>query len=288
VLADSIPGSHAISISWSRHSVLRCDERCTSPIYNYARFLPWLQAVEEISGVFRVASGLRERRSANPSVEEKPAEVFAYPPGENSMGTPSQVEAYCFPMGEPKSILRSRLGYDVWCRVVLASLLALLLQWGTTGAAVIINWFTPTTGLGCRSGSYLVYGVVATISWMMLVLSSFLAHYSTASPRQGDSSRMIKRTSILLRRLGKSLATINAIWIVVLCLFQFTKFYDRCYCNSSIFYWGTTKGFNVIHLVPNDIISMTRAWTGGVVLATSSAILFVGFVNLSINPRLPD
>jgi hypothetical protein len=31
-------------------------------------------------------------------------------------------------------------------RCIFASLLALLLQWGTSGAAVVVNWYTPTTG----------------------------------------------------------------------------------------------------------------------------------------------
>ncbi|RXW23540.1 hypothetical protein EST38_g2308 [Candolleomyces aberdarensis] len=37
--------------------VLRRDERVTAPIYNYARFLSWVQAVEKVSETFGVVSG---------------------------------------------------------------------------------------------------------------------------------------------------------------------------------------------------------------------------------------
>ncbi|KAJ7728642.1 hypothetical protein B0H16DRAFT_1211656, partial [Mycena metata] len=51
-----------------------------------------------------------------------------------------------------------------------------ILQWGTTGAAVFVAYWTPSIGIGCRSGSYLIYGVAATLSWIILVLSHLLLH----------------------------------------------------------------------------------------------------------------
>jgi hypothetical protein len=40
----------------------------------------------------------------------------------------------------------------------------------------MIAYLTPTVGLGCRSGGYLIYGVAATISWALLLCSSLLSH----------------------------------------------------------------------------------------------------------------
>jgi hypothetical protein len=40
----------------------------------------------------------------------------------------------------------------------------------------MIAYLTPTVGLGCRSGGYLIYGVAATISWALLFCSSLLSH----------------------------------------------------------------------------------------------------------------
>ena len=61
-------------------------------------------------------------------------------------------------------------------RMGKALLMALFAQWGTTGGAIIIAWFRPMRGFGCRSGSYLVYGLVATGSFFSLVLSMVLSH----------------------------------------------------------------------------------------------------------------
>lgn len=64
----------------------------------------------------------------------------------NRWGAQAEVEAYCLPVGEPFLQRRSPWGPDVFSRIIIASAIALALQWGTTGAAIIVVWFTPTTG----------------------------------------------------------------------------------------------------------------------------------------------
>jgi len=189
---------------------------------------------------------------------------------------------------------RSRWGSGVVSRFLLASFVALCLTWGTTGAALIVAWWTPTIGLACRSGSYLIYGILSTLVWMMMVTSSVLAHYSTFTVSfkgrymHTKSTRLAGVLSIILRRLGKILASINAIWIVLACLFQFGSFFDRCWCDSSVFYWGAAKAYNVIDVGPDDVAALNAPWIGGVALASGCAILVMGFVNVLINPALPD
>jgi hypothetical protein len=70
------------------------------------------------------------------------------------------------------------------------------------------------------------------------------------------------------------------------CLFQFSNFYFRCYCNSSVIGLGA-KAYNSILLSPEDISAMKGAWVGGASLAAGSAALCMVFVNLFINPELP-
>jgi hypothetical protein len=83
------------------------DQWCTAPIYNYARFLPWMKDIE----------GICSRYDTAPT--------------------------------------RTRCSNIPW-RYLVASLLALILQWGTTGAAVVINWYTPTTGKTIGIPKYLM------------------------------------------------------------------------------------------------------------------------------------
>ncbi|KAJ6567570.1 hypothetical protein DFH09DRAFT_441515 [Mycena vulgaris] len=291
VHADQSDGwkDRAISLTKRVGSVHR-DEQCSPPIYNYARFLPWVQSVEKVSLVFEKASERAEHHdSVDPMIPwERDGKSGKVRP-ENRRGTLAQLDAYIPPTS---GVSRSHWGPDVFSRFFIASMLALALTWSTTGAAVIVVWFTPTIGLGCRSGAYILYGAVSTLVWIMLVISSALAHYSTLSVNvEGDvvytrSTRVAGTLSIILRRLGKVLATCNAVWIVLACILQFSSFFDRCYCNSSVLGLGTFA-YDVISLVPDDITTMKNAWIGGVALAVGSSVLYVFWLNIFINPPLP-
>ena len=141
----------------------------------------------------------------------------------------------------------------------------------------------------------------------MLLTSSFLTHYILTSksrrykhPRQfrGNRSRswweifpnldaVLPLVAIGLRRVAKLLAAVNAIWIVVTCIFQFGNFFDRCYCNSSVIGRGKSA-FNVVKLMSADVPPMRNAWITGVCVAGGAAVLFVLFVHVFIDPPLPD
>ena len=149
-------------------------------------------------------------------------------------------------------------------------------------------------GLGCRSASYLAYGALSTLVWMMLLTSSILTYYSINAPTHTFQDNFIlpllvwvaRRLSIFLRRLGKLIAALNAVWIVVTGLLLFGNFYDRCYCNSSVMRLGK-HAYDVIFLVPGDMEGMRTAWIGGFVLAAVAAIIFAGFVAMFIEPLPP-
>lgn len=145
--AHTLSRERAISLAQGVEDPVRHDESCTVPIYNYARFLPWVQTVEEVANVFHAASNRVDlNQSVNPSVDWlKEDRSIMGPRPENRIGTIAEVEAYCVPMGEPPSN-KSGWGPSVFSRMALASVIALALQWGTTGAALVVNWFTPTTG----------------------------------------------------------------------------------------------------------------------------------------------
>ena len=147
-------------------------------------------------------------------------------------------------------------------------------------------------GLGCRSGSYIIYGALSTLVWMMLLTSSILTYYSANTPThsfQGHAipalqARVARWLSIFLRRLGKLIVGLNAVWVITTGLFQFSSFYDRCYCNSSVMGLGK-YAYDVI--IPVDIKSIHAAWIGGFFLGAGTATIFAGFVTLFIDPPLP-
>ncbi|KAK7062652.1 hypothetical protein VNI00_000140 [Paramarasmius palmivorus] len=284
-LASDLSAHRAIYLEVEDRGALYSDQYVTAPVFNYSRVFSWTATVETVAAYFAEAS---ERAKDSDPVDGAhlwmPSEnrnIRIRP--ENRTGSSLQVDKYCTPDTPPSP---KSFGSGVWTRVALASLMALGLQWGTAGAAILVVVQTPTTGLGCRSGAYLVYAGVSSLVWVMLVLSSVLAHYvSTIESRKlnvnpyryrGSSYRIILATeaSNLLRRLGKILATMNAVWIVLICLFQFSAFFDRCYCNSSVLGRGAAA-FNVMD-PSDDVSSMKAAWVGGVVLASGTAFFVLG------------
>ena len=311
IKATDISKKRAISIRQSELDEARLDERSTPPIYNYARFLPWVQTVVVVSDAFGI---ICERDHHNDPVVPGTKWQDRDSAGGDAL-TALQVKNYSLP--RPASVYyhpRSKWGLDgsALSRMFIASALALTLQWGTTGAAIIIVWFTPTVGklviivtlsllircrtlgLGCRSASYIIYGGLSTLAWMMFLASSFLTYYSTITPThllKGHfilvlQVRLARWLSIFLRRLGKLIAAFNAVWIVSTGLLQFGSFYDRCYCNSSVMGLGK-HAYDVISLVGADVGGMRTAWIGGFVLAAGAAMIFVGFVTVFIDPPFP-
>ncbi|KAJ7098456.1 hypothetical protein C8R43DRAFT_907645 [Mycena crocata] len=117
----------------------------------------------------------------------------------------------------------------------------------------------------------------------MLVVSSVLSSSSDlASPRHKTPS-VAARAAILLRRAGKLLAALNSIWIVLACLFQFTGFYDTCWCTSSVLYLGA-RAYSVTILTALDVEALWSPVVAGTVLASGAVVGFVAFANVLLDP----
>ena len=121
-----------------------------------------------------------------------------------------------------------------------ASIFALILQCGTTAAAVIIIIFTPTVGLGCRSLGYLLYGGNAIIIMFLTIISTISARISeTRNEKSPTVKSFTASIAIALRRISLFLAFTNATGLVVLSCLQFSRLLDSCYCNASVIGRGT-------------------------------------------------
>ncbi|KAG6817372.1 hypothetical protein H0H87_009559 [Tephrocybe sp. NHM501043] len=139
VLVEDLPeADHAISLATVEYDSIRRDELCTAPVYNYTRFLSWAQSVEAVARTFEAASAHSE--SSDSMIEKKGVSITV---------------AGIYPREEPDPM--SRWAPGVWSRFFVSSIVALILQWGTTGAAMMVNYFTPTFGEsiahGYRQGS---------------------------------------------------------------------------------------------------------------------------------------
>ena len=188
-----------------------------------------------------------------------------------------------------------------------------------TGSAVIVVWFTPTTGLGCRSAAYILFGSLSTLVWILMMLSTFLTQYyrrlverCTPNPKELEDkesvlpeapsaapstsypihsyppslyplpSIWIARLAIGIRRLAKVLAFSNAVWIITSCLFQFIGFFDRCYCDSSVFGRGS-NAYDVIVPTDSDVSNLRLIWGAAIALAGICVTVFVAFIWLLVD-----
>ncbi|KAJ7112476.1 hypothetical protein C8R44DRAFT_710993 [Mycena epipterygia] len=277
VPADLISNERAISVA-RRHNPAGADEHRTPPVYNYARIFSWTAAVEALYSAFNEASRRADQHKTVDGRLWAPGDREGEVKAENRRGWTEHVSSYIsaeHPVVDRNSII---------FRIVISSIFALLLSWGTISAAIVIEWFTPRIGLSCRSGSLLLYACVSTLAWIMLVVSSVL----TSTNHEASKSRRHSRSvvvAIFLRRSGKLLAASNAVWLVLLCVLQFIGVYDTCWCNSSVLYLGR-RAYSIWILTPSDIDAMWYPVAGATVLASGVVVAFVAFANVLLDAQL--
>jgi hypothetical protein len=170
----------------------------------------------------------------------------------------------------------------------------------------MMAYLAPTVGLGCRSGSYLIYGVLGTISFIFLIISFLLSHAialryqdiyegklsskGNADPESaGEEMQMLPNQeledidlslqtrstahsilsflAVSTRILGKFIATINSFWIIVSSIFEYTGVYSSCWCNTDALTLGA-RGYVVLFLTPENFNTVIKNfWVGGVVFS---------------------
>ena len=133
-------------------------------------------------------------------------------------------------------IIPSRWAPGIWTRVVIASLLALGLQWGTISAAIMVNYIAPPLGFRCSSFSLLPYGALGTLSFFFLLTSSILAHMSRPVPGEAarlPQSRIFQNVgAVVFRWIGKCLAVVSGVCILEVCFLHVSGLLDSCFCMS--------------------------------------------------------
>lgn len=273
------------------------DQLLTPPVFNYSRSLQWACTAEIMFQIFKAASDqAKDRLPVNSGNHWVESDDFKHIHPDNRCGSPDQISAYFARL--PRC---SHWGPEVFERMAFASCVSLALQWGTVGGAFLIEWFTPTTGMGCRSLTYLIYGAASTVIWMMLLISSILAHYyETYSDRVPLSSyvppsarvplsahiplsaHVALALSHCLRKMGKLLAIVNSIWVFVTCILQYSDIYDTCFCNSSMISRGAAAYVTITETSAQAALA-SNAWIGALFLACISAITFVLLVGILID-----
>ena len=196
------------------------------------------------------------------------------------------------PLHDPRLTTQNppRWATGVCKRVALASVLALGLQWGTTGAAVLMNYSAPPAGLGCRASSYLLYCMAATTSFFLFLTSSIFAHMSRSLQGQRRARSRLRACqytgAIVCQWLAKCIAIISAMGILAVCFLGITGAFYNCFCSSTTFDKGRGPVlFPTINYVIERTGGVARVWIGGMVMAFSTAFLFGLWIYMTTLPR---
>ena len=148
--------------------------------------------------------------------------------------------------------------------------------------AFLISFFTPTVGLGCRSGGYLIFYIIAFslflieyLAWWFLpdksaVLGDQFPNYRQPASRGRFSTRQMLEYFVL-----RPLECFNTIWLSYIITAQTFGSYQTCSCMGSI--WAGRGGyidFSSYNYYDNP--SINQIWAGAVVI--SIIPMFIAFI----------
>jgi hypothetical protein len=252
------------------------DEAIEGPAYNYARVFTW----------WRFATIVRDGFDATITNIDNGTTCHGGDwdltlREENLTGDMQQTAAYCgLSPNNPLPPYIETISPDIWKRIFIASLFAVFIQWGTTGPAILIAYLTPTQGLGCRSGSYVLYGIFGTIAWVTLAISAGISHAAMVleqSRNRGLGYNFLCALAVLTRMLGKTIVVVNAMWLILSSLFQYIGMFENCWCQGCELSLGV-RGWVMLFKTSADLAaSASSQWGGGVamsIIVCCGALLF--------------
>jgi hypothetical protein len=131
----------------------------------------------------------------------------------------------------PGPLLRSD---GLTSRRIRAFVVAFFLQAVFGWSAFMIDYTTPTIGVGCRALICATYTLTSSFSCLLLALASCISDelsFGTNGVARG-SNRRWAMVSVFMRVAGKFLAIGNGIFIIAACFSEFIGVYESCFCKS--------------------------------------------------------
>ncbi|RYP05049.1 hypothetical protein DL764_004068 [Monosporascus ibericus] len=289
--ADTIPNCLGCSVPG--------DEKQEGPTFNYARIFTWWNMANRLHQAFeRTAANLELRLD----VDEKMVPEDLKFKECNLKGDSLHLLRYCgladtvngqiMPQDLKEYPEWSELDSGFYQRIVTAIAVGLFVQWGTTGAAIVISYLTEVRGLGCRSGGYMLYGSLGVLSFILLFASSIFSHAAMLRHEAMQRDRLLKEKergascfeyyppppppqspaafrglAVVTRMLGRVLVVANAGWLILSSLWELVGFYDNCWCDGTVLSKGW-RGWVILFKESSAMAAAARQpWAGGVFLS---------------------
>ncbi|KLU91738.1 hypothetical protein MAPG_10687 [Magnaporthiopsis poae ATCC 64411] len=281
------------------------DETQPGPAYNYARIFTWRFTAQRLFHYFDTAAQHVDEQHTVDQVWEQnqggPASQVqggSAQPLSNALLTLPELltnavvphmEVYC-DIPRTAELLEyptaDEVDPELWFHILGAFIMAVFVQWGTTGGAFTIAYLTDAKGLGCRSASYLLYGGLSTLSFLLFVLSALAsrAALQRAQDYQTNSAAFqLMRTAAIAGRLGgRTAAVCSAFWIVLSSVWELVGFFDNCWCESTQLDLGERAWVPLFRTAVELKDDAIGPWAGGVFLSSFvMATSYLGFWILS-------
>ena len=295
------------------------DELADGPFYNYARSGTWSHLTRKIIQIYVETNTVSTNQPSDSTLYLAAMNSQDNFPDNNSGGSTNYLTPNSsHPTGyslfervlEEGSLFQSgrlkRFGWktsknpetgSTWKRKLKAFFMAFLLHGVFGWSAFMIDYMTPTMGIGCRAFLCMMYSLISLFSCIYLIIASELADswssqfesYQWRMETEGHwKAQKVERPSYLLsvgsvgfRLLGKTLAIVNSFFIVLGCIFEFVGLYTSCFCKSCRL--GLGERAYIAFLSSEELAKIARLyWYAG-----SGAAVFAVFIVCFYFTRLP-
>jgi hypothetical protein len=254
---------------------------------NYARLHTSRVTVSHVIDAFKTARG-KMIKGENPDQSQlsSTSQARNLDSAERFWGTPDQIAKYCYRTTPPGSLpvfrYSKRPGEPPDGVVAaVAAIAALFVTWGSLGAGILVAYLTPTKGLGCFSGSILIYGLLSMLSfflfWWTGELSWSYCHYYENGTKNTISTRFLGALAVLTRLCAKFIAVLSAIWEITTTILAYSNIWGNCWCDT-VYVTRRNTAYTTIFIDDSGISDVSRhIWYGGLfmsLIVCGAALIF--------------
>ncbi|KAK4139906.1 uncharacterized protein C8A04DRAFT_40311 [Dichotomopilus funicola] len=249
------------------------DEIQPGPVFNYARIFTWRHTARRLFSYFETAAerfsdqkdlDLAKRISPPLTIQDLDDDI---PRMSRYCGIPQGGELTEYPQS-------AELDAEFWLHVMGAIMVAAFVQWGIAGPAIVIAYLTDVKGLGCRSGSYVLYAVLSTTSFICFFTSilfsraAMLHAQAQGPPAINGLFRGLSICALVMRLLGRIFAVCGAIWIILSSIWELVGFFDNCWCEGTVLALGDKAWVALFKKAIDLKENATGPWAGGVFMSS--------------------
>lgn len=161
---------------------------------------------------------------------------------------------------------------------------AFLIVIGTIFGAFVVSFRTPTIGMGCRTGGYVIFGTIAAgifslelLTWRFVVTPTRIELNGIGGQIGNESRKQKERLIAKLDWIFRFCELANTAWLIYIVMAQTVGSYRSCVCQAAT--WGGQGGYiNTTDAVYTDGGKVAASWITGVSLSCLIMLTAIAFL----------